>query len=191
MCKLITVLTMLFVVSIGSVSASYDSEPRTPLILASDVDVVASSPSLAAALKKQQAKIEEIQRILDTDYAKYKNKPRDLAAYVYHAASLNNIPPRLLVNLMARESGFRPNARSKYGAIGIAQVIPRHWDTTASRMLDYRQAIHKSAEIISFYRERCGGLRCALHKYNVGEGNYRKGKRAPRYVAALMRNVHV
>lgn len=191
MCKLLTVLTMLFVVSIGSVSASYDSTPRTPLFVARDVDVVASSPSLAAALNKQAAQIAEIQRILDTDYAKFKKKPSDLATYVYHAARLNGLPPRLLLNLMARESGFRIHARSKYGAVGITQVVPRYWDTTATRMLDYRQAVHKSAEIISLYRERCGGLRCALHKYNVGEGAYRKGKRAPAYVAALMRKVTV
>lgn len=191
MYKLLTVILTAFIISIGSVSASYDTGQRVTRFAVAPLNPVADSPEFAAQLRLQSARIAEIQRVLDTEFAAFKRKPSDLATYVYHASKLNDVPWRVLVNLMARESGFRIDARSKYGAIGIAQIVPRYWDTTARNMLDYRNAVHKSAEIIALYRKKCGGLRCALHKYNVGEGSYRKGKRAPHYVAALMNKVNV
>lgn len=141
---------------------------------------------------RQSIEIARIQSILDTDFGRYKKKPKDLATYVYHASMRVGLQPRIMLNLMAAESSFDPNARSKAGAIGIVQVIPRHHGVTASELRDYRTAVNVGAEVLDKYRQSCNGdIRCALHKYNVGPANYAKGMRNSKYVAALLRGVRV
>lgn len=142
-------------------------------------------------LERQSREIALVQKTLDTEFGEFK-KPKDLATYAYHASMRVGIQPRLMLNLMAVESSFNPNARSKAGAIGIVQVIPRHHGVTARELRDYRTAINVGAEVIDGYRQSCNGdLRCALHKYNVGPANYAKGKRNNKYVAKLLRGVRV
>lgn len=194
--KIVTAVYMFFAVFGGAVFASYDTtKPRNPIMIAHDVDVAASSRLFDTEFQKQRSEIAAIQRILDTKFKKYGHKPRDLATWVYHASQLNGIPPRLLLNMMAVESGFNPKAKSKAGARGIVQIMPV-WGYKPQHLYDYRVAIHAGAEIIAQYRKlpQCRGrdnLQCALHSYNVGEYNYRKGKRNYRYVANLLRDVPV
>lgn len=181
-----------------AVSVSYASYGNVPLgsrtfMIAHDVDVAASSRLFDEAIQKQSAQIADIQRLLDTQFKAYRNKPRDLATWVYHASKLNGLPPRLLVNLMAVESGFNPKAKSRAGARGITQIMPV-WGYSPRHLFDYRVATHAGAEIISHYLKlpQCSGnLQCALHSYNVGEYNYRKGKRNYSYVSKLLRGVPV
>ena len=194
--KLVVAIYVFFAVFGSAVFASYDTvRPRSPIMIAHDVDVAASSRLFDEEFQKQRSQIAVIQHILDTQFKEYENKPRDLATWVYHAAQLNGLPPRLLINMMAVESGFNPKAKSKAGARGIVQIMPV-WGYKPHRLYDYRFATHAGAEIIAYYRKlpQCRGrdnLQCALHSYNVGEYNYRKGKRNYSYVAKLLRGVPV
>lgn len=179
---------------VWSVSASYDSAPKSPraITIAEDVDVAASSRHFREALEKQASDIAAIQRILDTDYSAYKKKPDDLAVWVYHASKLYDVNARILVNVMARESGFRPHAVSKAGAVGLMQVKPKAWGVSRKRLLDYRTSTMQGANIIAYYRDSVcsGNIRCALHSYNVGETAYRKGKRSSAYVSHALKGVN-
>ena len=175
---------------VGGVSASYDSAPKRPraITIAEDVNVAASSRHFREALEKQESGIAAIQRILDTDYSAYKKKPDDLAVWVYHASKLYDVNARILVNVMARESGFRPHAVSKAGAVGLMQVKPKAWGVSRKRLLDYRTSTMQGA----YYRDSVcsGNIRCALHSYNVGETAYRKGKRSSAYVSHALKGVN-
>lgn len=174
---------MMFVCSGVNVNAYTPTAPeRYPL----------PEPSATDSLfERQSHEIAQVQRMLDTEFGAYK-KPKDLAAYTYHASMRVGLHPRIMLNLMAAESGFNPNAKSKAGAIGIVQIIPRYHGLTVSELKDYRTAVNAGAEVLDKYRQSCNGdMRCALHKYNVGPANYAKGKRNSKYVAAIMRGVRV
>src|SRR5574343_1151508 len=129
-----------------------------------------------------------VQHVLDTQYKDYR-KPRDLARHIWRASKANNIDPLLLTSLAAQESGFNPRAVSKAGAVGIVQVVPKHWGTSRAKMLDYRKALHKGAEIIRMYSDLCkGDMKCAIHSYNVGITAYRRGARNKAFYNQVMRN---
>ena len=129
-----------------------------------------------------------VQLVLDTQYSDY-TKPKDLAHHIWRASKSNNIDPLLLTSLVEAESGFNPNAVSRAGAVGITQVVPRHWGTSHAELLDYRKALHKGAEIIRMYSDLCkGDMKCAVHSYNVGITAYRRGARNKAFYTKIMRN---
>lgn len=183
MCRFVMLFICLtFVASVGR------SMPQQSLVHSYEYTVIV----VDSLLEKQAKEIAKIQHVLDTDFGEYKNKPSDLATYIYHASERVKIKPRILMNLMAQESGFRTGVVSKAGAVGIMQVMPRHWNVTADEMRDYRQATHQGAEILAQYRDSCNGdMVCALHKYNVGPELYAKGMRNHKFVARGLRGIHV
>jgi len=52
------------------------------------------------------------------------NPPAELHAMVTRSAARHGVPPKLAHAVIAAESGYRCNARSRSGAKGIAQVMP-------------------------------------------------------------------
>lgn len=81
----------------------------------------------------------------------------------------HDIPVAFFIRLLYRESGFRPEAISASGALGIAQFMP---ETAAARRLDNPfdplQAIPASARLLRDLHRKFGNLGLAAAAYNAG-----------------------
>lgn len=84
------------------------------------------------------------------------------------------------------ESSFRPGAVSKLRtdpAVGLMQVRPGVWDLNPSKLAqDVEYQIKSGADILHKYFKAFGNVEDAVHAYNVGYGNFRRGKHNPQYV---------
>jgi membrane-bound lytic murein transglycosylase MltF len=85
------------------------------------------------------------------------------------------------------ESSFNPNAKSKLKvapARGLMQVRPEIWGIKKKDLETPEQQIKKGAEILTQYHSKFGDIDSAVHAYNIGETNLRKGKNEnPKYVS--------
>lgn len=102
--------------------------------------------------------------------------------------------PALALSIAKKESNFKHSSRSKYGAIGVFQLMPN----TAKRM-GYNP-YHLNDNIkggITYYKmmyKMFGKMELALAAYNAGPGNVKKYKGIPpfaetkRFVAVIMSN---
>jgi hypothetical protein len=101
-----------------------------------------------------------------------------LRAYARNAAIANGIDPNIFERQINAESAFDPNAVSKAGAVGIAQILPSwHPDvdpTDPFASLDY------AARLMRGYINHFGSWRLALVAYNAGPGRLIPGN--PNYL---------
>lgn len=97
------------------------------------------------------------------------------------AAQRYNVPEDLFLRLVQQESGWRPNARSHKGAIGLAQLMP----FTAARLgvdpHDPEQNLDGGARYLSQQYRAFGNWRLALAAYNAGPEAVRKYGGVPPY----------
>ena len=67
------------------------------------------------------------------------------------------------------------------------------WGLPRKSLKNYRVALKKGTEILALYRDQCRKgstqLKCTVQMYNVGDTNYRKGVRSPRYYAQIKEHV--
>lgn len=105
------------------------------------------------------------------------------------AAIRHGINPALFTAQIKQESGFNPKARSKSGAIGIAQIMPstaRAWRVNPH---DPKQALNAAAKAMSSYvrtykkqgHDTLAAQKLALAAYNAGPGAVKKHKGIPPY----------
>lgn len=75
---------------------------------------------------------------------------------VYENAKKHRIDPLLILSMMQVESGFRPGAKNKSGAVGLMQVIPYwHRDKIAGRSItNVRTNIEVGSTILQDCMER-------------------------------------
>ena len=99
----------------------------------------------------------------------------DLRSYAWTAAVRQGIDPDLFVRQIAAESDFDPHARSRAGAVGIAQIMPAMHPgvdpTDPYASLDY------AARLMRGYINHYGDWRRALIAYNAGPGRLEPGNR--------------
>lgn len=94
--------------------------------------------------------------------------PREL---VDHAAKRYGLPPEFLESVAAVESGYRANAVSPKGAIGIMQLMPATAAELNADPNDPAQNVDAGARHLSkLLIKYNGGLYHALAAYNAGEG---------------------
>ena len=119
--------------------------------------------------------------------------------YVAEAMRLEekyNLPKGVFLALIQQESGFNPNAVSKAGAYGLAQLMPGTASDMGVDPRDPMQNLEGGARYLAEQRKRFGGdLSLALAGYNAGPGAVIKAGNAipnfpetQKYVAAVMRN---
>lgn len=84
------------------------------------------------------------------------------------------------------ESSFRPHAVSQLKtdpAVGLMQVRPGVWGLNASKLKGNMELqVKTGAEILNKYYRLLGNAEDAVHAYNVGLGNFRRGKHNIKYV---------
>lgn len=107
------------------------------------------------------------------------------ADWILEASTRHDLEPEVLASLIYTESSFRKQVSSWAGAIGPAQVKPQYWRDFCGglELTDPEHNVYCGAQVLAYYRERCGDLECALRLYNVGPGNLR----LPQYQKASTR----
>lgn len=96
----------------------------------------------------------------------YMNKYAPLVAEMENK---HGIPASLFMRLLDRESAFNPRARSKAGAVGIAQLMPIHRKKV--NPLDPKASITYATKYLGDHFKRFGSWEKALAAYNWGQGN--------------------
>jgi soluble lytic murein transglycosylase-like protein len=101
--------------------------------------------------------------------------PADLASSVYDMSSSEGVDPVLAFRLVRVESGFDPRAKSRAGAIGLAQVLPstaRLYEPGLSVEQLYEPAtnLRLGFRYLHDLMARYGTLNHALVAYNRGPG---------------------
>lgn len=113
------------------------------------------------------------------------------AAIVKHSIEMG-VDPAITLSIAKSESGFRQEARSPRGAVGVFQLMP----STARRMGLNPYLLDDNVKGgIKYYKsmyKMFGSMELALAAYNAGPGNVKKYKSVPpfretkRYVARIM-----
>jgi len=113
------------------------------------------------------------------------------AAIVKHSIEMG-VDPAITLSIAKLESGFRQEARSPRGAVGVFQLVP----STARRMgLNPYLLDDNIKGGIMYYKsmyKMFGSMELALAAYNAGPGNVKKYRAVPpfsetrRYVARIM-----
>ena len=103
----------------------------------------------------------------------------------------SRIEAELIASLISVESSFRKSVVSHRGAVGPAQVKPKHWQDFCGNndLYDPEQNVYCGAMILSYLIDRCHGeYGCALSAYNVGfyGDRWQAGKR---YIAKIDRRL--
>lgn len=113
------------------------------------------------------------------------------AAIVKHSIEMG-VDPAITLSIAKTESGFRHEARSSHGAVGVFQLMP----STARRMgLNPYSLDDNIKGGIMYYKsmyKMFGSMELALAAYNAGPGNVKKYRAVPpfsetkRFVAKIM-----
>jgi len=112
---------------------------------------------------------------------RYRRPPeqvRHLVRVSERAAARHGLSPELLLAIVETESGFNTAARSRYGARGLMQVVPRFHPAVVAEVgglqrLDEPEAnIEAGAKILASYVEQSGSVDKALLRYSGGARKY-------------------
>jgi len=102
--------------------------------------------------------------------------PADYQAHIQRASAATGVEPALLSALIQNEGGFRPDAVSRAGAIGPAQLMPPTAVGVGVNPYDVGQNILGGARYLAQQLASFGGdERKALWAYNAGPGQVRAG----------------
>jgi soluble lytic murein transglycosylase-like protein len=107
-----------------------------------------------------------LERVFDID---------DLRNYAWDAAVRQGISPVLFSRQIAAESDFDPNAVSRAGAVGIAQIMPALHPAVDPK--DPYASLDYAARLMRGYINHYGDWRRALIAYNAGPGRLEPGNR--------------
>lgn len=108
--------------------------------------------------------------------------PREL---VLEAAARHGLPPEFVAAVAAQESGFRTDALSPKGAIGVMQLMPGTAAQLGANPHDPQQNIEAGTrllkELLLKYQHHDNQVLLALAAYNAGEGAVARYKGVPPY----------
>jgi soluble lytic murein transglycosylase-like protein len=116
--------------------------------------------------------------------------------WVREAAEQHGVDVELLKAVIAVESGYRTDAVSPRGAMGLMQIMPTTatryaTPADAARLLEPRINIHTGARMLADLLRRFQSIDVALAAWNAGEGTVRRaGNRVPD-IAETRAHVHL
>ncbi len=97
------------------------------------------------------------------------------------AARKHGVPEDLFLRLVQHESGWNPNAKSRKGALGLAQLMPQTARRLRVNPRDPRQNLEGGARYLRMQYEKFGSWRLALAAYNAGPEAVEKYRGVPPY----------
>ena len=103
------------------------------------------------------------------------------AAQFRSAQDSTGVPARVLAALAQVESGFRADAVSPAGALGLMQLMPATAREIRADPLDPASAIQGAARLLKSHLQEFGSLELALAAYNAGGGAVRRYGGIPPY----------
>ena len=100
---------------------------------------------------------------------------------IHEKAQKYGVDPALVAAVVETESRFRPNARSRVGARGLMQLMPRTGRWLGARNLnDPDQNLDAGVKYLKYLQNRFdGNLNKTIAAYNAGEGNVRRYNGVP------------
>jgi hypothetical protein len=110
---------------------------------------------------------------------------KQLQPYLREAAAAHGVDLELLQAVIVVESGYKRDAVSPRGALGLMQIMPaagtRYANTSdPQRLLDPRTNVQAGARMLADLIRRFGRIDAALAAWNAGEGAVRRaGGRVP------------
>ena len=135
-----------------------------------------------------QSEVEEFGELVSSALGVREHVAEKYSGWILEAATRQDFDPQLIASLVHTESSFRSNVRSHVGAVGPAQVWPDYWSRFCGTadLTDPEQNIYCGAQVLAYYRDRCGDEVCALEAYNIGLYSKRRSA-ARRYVTKVDR----
>ena len=100
---------------------------------------------------------------------------------IYSEARKNNISPELVAAVVNTESKFNPAAKSRVGALGLMQLVPRtgRW-MGANNLFDPVQNIQAGARYLKYLSDQFNGdQQKIVAAYNAGPGNVQRFNGVP------------
>jgi len=159
-----------------------DTDPDEALALL--LDVGADDPSIPIAPQQAPAF-----RVL----GKTRLSLAELSPIIHEAARETGLPPALIDAVIRTESGYRPRAVSRVGAMGLMQLMPRTAQSVGvTDAFDPRQNVMGGARYFKKQLDRFGSVALAAAAYNAGPHRVAKYKGVPpfretrRYVKAVL-----
>ena len=117
----------------------------------------------------------------------------ELSPIIHAAARETGLPPALIDAVIRTESGYRPRAVSRVGAMGLMQLMPRTARSVGvTDAFDPRQNVLGGARYFKKQLDRFGSVALAAAAYNAGPHRVAKYKGIPpfretrRYVKAVL-----
>lgn len=104
---------------------------------------------------------------------------REWAPAIQQAADDAGLDPRLLAAMVWQESGFDPDAVSRSGAIGLAQLMPATANGLDVDPHDPMQNLAGGARYLAWTIREFGSVELGLAAYNAGPGNVRAANGIP------------
>lgn len=101
------------------------------------------------------------------------------APAIERAAGEAGIDPRLVAAMVWQESGFQPDAVSKSGAIGLAQLMPPTAEGLGVDPHNPIENLEGGARYLAWTVKEFGSLELGLAAYNAGPGNVRAANGIP------------
>lgn len=124
---------------------------------------------------------EQIAVITDGIRQQFFAKEVPFGSVIYSEAKKNNLSPELVAAVVNTESKFNPAARSRVGAVGLMQLVPRtgRW-MGASNLLDPVQNIQAGAKYLKYLSDQFDGdQQKIVAAYNAGPGNVQRFNGVP------------
>jgi len=135
----------------------------------------------SATTARRNVFVEEMTRINDAIRKEFFNAAMPFGDIIHEKAQKYDVDPALVAAVIETESRFHPQARSRVGARGLMQLMPKTGRWMGARNLnDPDQNIDAGVKYLKYLQGRFdGNLSKAIAAYNAGEGNVRRYNGVP------------
>lgn len=138
---------------------------------------VQSGPSVEeVAQQRVEHRKQAIASYLAAKYRQHKEVVRSYVDLAWRESAKHpDVPPEMVLAIMTKESSLISTAKSKYGAEGLMQVVPRWHPEKLSKkesLMNPRVNVRVGTQILQQYIKEKGRIELALVKYSGNAPGY-------------------